>query len=96
MNTNLTSNLPQRGRIHPLAAGAAVAVILASATGIAAMTGMLPASRATTTPSTPAVPVTTQIASAPATSLQPNTEQRVTHEETSAQKEPEPTTGLGA
>jgi len=44
MNTNQTSNLPQRSRIHPLVAGAAVAVILASATGIAAMTGILPTS----------------------------------------------------
>ncbi|MFL9889359.1 glycine zipper 2TM domain-containing protein [Paraburkholderia sp. RL17-383-BIF-A] len=85
MNTNQTSNLPQRSRIHPLVAGAAVAVILASATGIAAMTGILPTSRATTSPSTPAAPVTAQVSSAPATSPQAATEQRVTHEDTSAQ-----------
>ena len=84
MNTNLTPNLPQRSRIHPLVAGAAVAVILASATGIAAMTGILPTSRATTSPS-PTVPVPAQVASAPATSPQPATGQRVTHEDTSAQ-----------
>ncbi len=85
MNTNLTSNPPQRSRIHPLVAGAAVAVILASATGIAAMTGILPTSRATTAPSTAAAPVAAQIASAPATSPQPVAEQRVTHEQTSTQ-----------
>ena len=34
-------------RIHPLAAGAAVAVIIASAVGVAAMTGNLPGSNAT-------------------------------------------------
>ncbi|ASW01941.1 glycine zipper 2TM domain-containing protein [Paraburkholderia aromaticivorans] len=85
MNTNLTPNLPQRNRIHPLVAGAAVAVILASATGIAAMTGILPTSRATTAPSTPVAPVAAQIPSAPATSPQPAAEQRVTREGTAAQ-----------
>ena len=53
MNTNLTSSQPQRNRIHPLVAGAAVAVILASATGIAAMTGLLPVSHAVTEPAMP-------------------------------------------
>ncbi|ASL45778.1 Outer membrane lipoprotein SlyB [Burkholderia sp. AD24] len=53
MNNNLTSTQPQRSRIHPLVAGAAVAVILASATGIAAMTGLLPTSHAVTEPATP-------------------------------------------
>jgi outer membrane lipoprotein SlyB len=81
MNTSLTSNSPQRGRIHPLVAGAAVAVILASATGIAAMTGILPASRATTAPSPQAVPVAAQIASTPVASPQPKAEQHVTREE---------------
>ena len=65
MNTNLTSSNPQRSRIHPLVAGAAVAVILASATGIAAMTGLLPTSHAVTEPAQPATPVAAQIASAP-------------------------------
>ncbi|WP_025600154.1 glycine zipper 2TM domain-containing protein [Burkholderia sp. WSM2230] len=50
MNTNLTSSTSPRSRIHPLIAGAAVAVILASATGIAAMTGLLPTSHALTEP----------------------------------------------
>ncbi len=36
----------QKSRIHPLAAGAAVAVIVASAVGVAAMTGHLPGSNA--------------------------------------------------
>ena len=36
----------QKSRIHPLAAGAAVAVIIASAVGVAAMTGHLPGSKA--------------------------------------------------
>jgi outer membrane lipoprotein SlyB len=93
MSTNLTSSSPQRSRIHPLVAGAAVAVILASATGIAAMTGILPTSRAVTPPPTHAIPVAaqiasapvaTQIASAPVTSPQPNVVQRVTGEEAPA------------
>ncbi|NYH27348.1 glycine zipper 2TM domain-containing protein [Paraburkholderia bryophila] len=57
MNNNLTSTQPQRSRIHPLVAGAAVAVILASATGIAAMTGLLPTSHAVTEPATPATAI---------------------------------------
>lgn len=65
MNTNLTSSNPQRSRIHPLVAGAAVAVILASATGIAAMTGLLPTSHAVTEPAQPATTVAAQVASAP-------------------------------
>ncbi|WP_244220892.1 hypothetical protein [Paraburkholderia aromaticivorans] len=64
MNTNLTSSLPQGGRIHRLFAARAVAVVLASATGIAAMTGILPMSKATTAPSTQAVPVVAQAANA--------------------------------
>ncbi|HKR44478.1 MAG TPA: glycine zipper 2TM domain-containing protein [Paraburkholderia sp.] len=85
MSTNLTSSSQQRSRIHPLVAGAAVAVILASATGIAAMTGVLPTSRAVTAPPTQAIPVAAQIASAPVASLQANADQRVTREETPAQ-----------
>jgi len=65
MNTNITSSNPQRSRIHPLVAGAAVAVILASATGIAAMTGLLPTSHAVTEPAQPATTVAAQVASAP-------------------------------
>ncbi|MFD1561796.1 glycine zipper 2TM domain-containing protein [Paraburkholderia silviterrae] len=81
MSTNMTSSSLQRSRLHPLVAGAAVAVILASATGIAAMTGILPTSRAMTAPPTQTVPVTAQIASAPVASPQPNVEERVTREE---------------
>jgi len=40
----------QKSRIHPLAAGAAVAVIIASAVGVAAMTGHLPGSNAEPAP----------------------------------------------
>ncbi|MFV8598096.1 glycine zipper 2TM domain-containing protein [Ralstonia pseudosolanacearum] len=39
--------VPQSRRMHPLAAGAAVAVIIASLTAVAAMTGVLPTSKAT-------------------------------------------------
>ncbi|HKR45862.1 MAG TPA: glycine zipper 2TM domain-containing protein, partial [Paraburkholderia sp.] len=85
MSTNLNSGSPQRGRIHPLVAGAAVAVILVSATGIAAMTGVLPTSRAVTAPPTQAIPVAAQIASAPVASPQPNVERRATREEAPAQ-----------
>jgi outer membrane lipoprotein SlyB len=42
-----------------------VAVILASATGIAAMTGLLPTSHAVTEPAQPATTVAAQVASAP-------------------------------
>jgi outer membrane lipoprotein SlyB len=85
MSTNLTSSSQQRSRIHPLVAGAAVAVILASATGVAAMTGLLPTSRAVTAPPTQMAPLAPQIASAPVTSAQPNVEQRATLEEAPAQ-----------
>ncbi|HEY8069030.1 MAG TPA: glycine zipper 2TM domain-containing protein [Burkholderiales bacterium] len=47
----------QKSRIHPLAAGAAVAVIIASAVGVAAMTGHLPGSSAE--------PAAAQVAAAP-------------------------------
>lgn len=80
MNTSVTSNPPPRGRIHPLVAGAAVAVILASATGIAAITGILPTSRAVTAPPTQAVPAAAPVVSAPVTSPQPYVEQRATQE----------------
>lgn len=65
MNTNLTSSNSQRNRIHPLVAGAAVAVILASATGVAAMTGLLPTSHAVTEPAQPVATMAAQVASAP-------------------------------
>ncbi|CAB3787291.1 hypothetical protein LMG28688_02434 [Paraburkholderia caffeinitolerans] len=50
MNTIPGPDMSPRARIHPLVAGAAVAVILASATGIAAMTGWLPTTHASTAP----------------------------------------------
>jgi outer membrane lipoprotein SlyB len=65
MSTNPISNEAQRSRIHPLVAGAAVAVILASATGIAAMTGILPSSKAVSAPPTAVQPAAAQVASAP-------------------------------
>ncbi|ACD19131.1 glycine zipper 2TM domain-containing protein [Paraburkholderia phytofirmans] len=71
MNTNLTSSQPQRSRIHPLVAGAAVAVILASATGIAAMTGLLPVSHAVTEPAPPVTATAAPVANAPVAAPQP-------------------------
>jgi outer membrane lipoprotein SlyB len=38
--------IPLKNRIHPLVAGAAIAVIIASGVGVAAMTGLLPGSNA--------------------------------------------------
>ncbi|WP_116138140.1 glycine zipper 2TM domain-containing protein [Trinickia diaoshuihuensis] len=69
MNANLPSN-PQSNRIHPLIAGAAVAVILVSATGIAAITGWLPTSHAVSAPPEQGASAAMQIgqvASAPST-----------------------------
>lgn len=62
-------------RIHPLFAGAAVAVIVASATAVAAMAGLLPSSGATVTPEVamvqPPTPpaITAPVASTPAAPL---------------------------
>jgi len=78
MNPNLPSDLPQRSRIHPLVAAAAVAVILASGTGIAAMTGLLPSSRAVTPPPPQTASVAVQPASTPLNSAQPSAEQQGT------------------
>ena len=46
MSDNLNPSQPQRNRIHPLVACAAVAVILVSGVGVAALTGILPTSKA--------------------------------------------------
>lgn len=46
MSDNLNLSQPQRSRIHPLVAAAAVAVILVSGVGVAALTGILPTSKA--------------------------------------------------
>jgi len=85
MNTIPASTLPQRSRTHPLVAGGAVAVVLASATGISAMTGILPMSKATTAPSTQAVPVVAQAASAPLVLPQPDAQQFFTREDAPVQ-----------
>ncbi|MGF6902171.1 glycine zipper 2TM domain-containing protein [Paraburkholderia sp. GAS348] len=82
MNTNLNPSNPQRSRIHPLVAGAAAAVILASATGIAAMTGLLPTSHAVTEPAPPATTVAAQVASAPAVATQSAPVQQTTQQTT--------------
>lgn len=69
MNANLPSN-PQNTRIHPLIAAAAVAVILVSGTGIAAIAGWLPTSHAVSAPPEQGASATmqsAQIASAPVT-----------------------------
>ena len=69
MNANLPSP-SHSSRIHPLIAAAAVAVILVSGTGIAAITGWLPTSRAVSAPpeqSASAVMQSAQVASAPVT-----------------------------
>ncbi|RKP44542.1 glycine zipper 2TM domain-containing protein [Trinickia fusca] len=86
MNTNNSTDFPQRNRIHPLVAGAAVAVMLVSVTGIAAMTGLLPTSHAVTAPPEQAAstPMLAQAASGAVTSpaQQPAVEPRVTREKT--------------
>ncbi|KHK54112.1 outer membrane lipoprotein [Ralstonia sp. A12] len=55
--------VPQSRRMHPLMAGAAVAVIIASVTAVAAITGVLPTSKATQGSTNPNVAA--QSASAP-------------------------------
>ncbi|RJG06481.1 glycine zipper 2TM domain-containing protein [Noviherbaspirillum cavernae] len=57
MEGNKTTN-----RIHPLVAGAAVAVMLASLTGVAAMTGLIPNSHSTSAPATTDTVATTPAA----------------------------------
>jgi outer membrane lipoprotein SlyB len=70
MSANVTNSIAQRSRIHPLIAGAAVSVILASATGVAAMTGILPVSHATPPATEQIAPAAAQAASAPLTAAQ--------------------------
>ncbi|MFP3550765.1 glycine zipper 2TM domain-containing protein [Paraburkholderia sp. SIMBA_049] len=70
MSANVTNSIAQRSRIHPLIAGAAVSVILASVTGVAAMTGILPVSRATTPANEQVAPAVAQAASAPLAATQ--------------------------
>lgn len=71
MNANMPSN-SQNSRIHPLIAAAAVAVILVSGTGIAAIAGWLPTSRAVSAPpeqSASGVMQSAPMASAPVTTV---------------------------
>ncbi|BCF92666.1 glycine zipper 2TM domain-containing protein [Paraburkholderia largidicola] len=70
MSANVTNSIAQRSRIHPLIAGAAVSVILASATGVAAMTGILPVSHAAPPATEQIAPAAAQAASAPLTAAQ--------------------------
>ncbi|MGT2476883.1 glycine zipper 2TM domain-containing protein [Paraburkholderia terrae] len=70
MSANVTNSIAQRSRIHPLIAGAAVSVILASVTGVAAMTGILPVSHATTPANEQVAPAVAQAASAPLAATQ--------------------------
>ncbi|MBB6580926.1 glycine zipper 2TM domain-containing protein [Ralstonia solanacearum] len=67
--------VPQSRRMHPLAAGAAIAVIIASVTAVAAITGVLPTSKATqgnTNPNVAAQASTAPSASAPLALAAPN------------------------
>jgi outer membrane lipoprotein SlyB len=80
MNANLPSN-PSSRRIHPLIAGAAVAVILASATGIAAIAGWLPTSHAVSAPPEQSA----QAASAPVTAAPVYHAPRATNNEMAAE-----------
>jgi outer membrane lipoprotein SlyB len=70
MSANVTNSIAQRSRIHPLIAGAAVSVILASVTGVAAMTGILPVSHATPPANEQIAPAVAQAASAPLAATQ--------------------------
>jgi outer membrane lipoprotein SlyB len=63
---------PQKFRIHPLAAGAAVAVIIASAVAVAAMTGSLPGSNAAPAPAQPLAAVATPVPAAPEPAAPPS------------------------
>jgi outer membrane lipoprotein SlyB len=58
-------------RIHPLVAAAAVSIIVACGTGVAAMTGLLPASKATANTVTASPMVDSQVAKASPTTDQP-------------------------
>jgi outer membrane lipoprotein SlyB len=68
---NAVSEYQANSRIHPLVAAAAVSIILACGTGVAAMAGLLPSSKATATTVTASPLVDTQAAkaSAPAAPL---------------------------
>ena len=71
MSENTVSQ--SRARLHPLVAGAAAAVIIASAVGVAAMTGNLPGSKAEDADKAPApqAAAPAQQAAAPASAAKP-------------------------
>lgn len=64
MNT-INNAIPNTSRIHPLFAVAAGSVILVSLAGTAAITGLLPNSKATTAAPAALAPLATQLAAAP-------------------------------
>lgn len=84
MNANLPSN-QTRNRIHPLIAGAAVAVMLVSATGIAAIAGWLPTSHAVSAPPAQSAMQSPQVASAPVTTAPVYRETHETSNEAAAE-----------
>jgi outer membrane lipoprotein SlyB len=63
---NVSASTSTSSRIHPLVAAAAVAVILACGTGVAAMTGLLPTSKAVAPAATPSPVIDTQAVTPPA------------------------------
>jgi outer membrane lipoprotein SlyB len=66
-----TSGVAKSNRIHPLVAAASVAVILACGTGVAAMTGLLPSSKAVSSAATASPLVDTQTGTVQATPKAP-------------------------
>src|SRR5258706_8530797 len=52
----MSSEIESKSKIHPLVAGAAAAVIIASGVGVAAITGNLPGSKADPQPASVAAP----------------------------------------
>lgn len=63
---NVSASTSTSSRIHPLVAAAAVAVILACGTGVAAMTGLLPTSKAVVPAATSSPVIDTQAVAPPA------------------------------
>lgn len=64
----MDNNNPSK-RMHPLVAGAAVSVMLVSLTGVAAMTGLIPSSHGTLTPTTQTLPASATSNASAATTL---------------------------
>jgi uncharacterized protein YcfJ len=58
-------SIKNAARIHPLMAAAAVSVVIVSMAGTAAITGLLPNSRATVAPAQTALPVAAQLSAMP-------------------------------